>query len=109
MLEIKHINITLRRPLNDADPGECARGCYIVADGVVYLTDSDGVKLKRGADQKLTTRTKAAKDQPLWSSPLPEGRSERAVAARLLQSKVSSERRGTDFHRPLQYPRNGFV
>jgi len=35
------------------------------------------------------------------------GHDDRMVAGRLLHSKVASEKSGSDFNRPLQYPGSG--
>jgi hypothetical protein len=103
----KQICIQIRRPLGGDDLGEVAYGHYVFVDGVVTLTDEDGNPLRRG--QRLTTRTvKGAKDAPLWSAPVPEGRGDHQVAGQLLHSKFSSERSGTDFNRPLPPPAPGW-
>ena len=104
MPEIKPIYITRRRPLGDNDPGEIAYGNFTFVDGIVTLTDDAGTPLKRGSSQVLTTRKeKGARDVPLWSSAVPAGNDARQVAGRLLHQKVSSEKSGSDFNRPLNY------
>jgi hypothetical protein len=100
------IYITLRRPLGDGDGGEIAYSHYTFVDGIVTLTDEAGTALKRGSSQVLTTRTvKGARDAPLWSAAVLAGHDCQQVARRLLHTKVSSEKSGTDFNRPLIYPK----
>jgi hypothetical protein len=110
MSEIKQICITLRRPLGDSDPGMVAYGHYTFKDGIVTLTSEDGTPLKRGMDQKLTTRTvRGTREAPVWSAAVLAGHDARQVAGRLLHSKVSSEKSGSDFNRPLTYQNLGIV
>lgn len=106
----EQIQITLRRPLNENDPGVCARGYYTFVDGIVHLTDENGVPIKRGSHEELTTRTvKGARDAPLWSAAVLAGHDPRHVAGRLLHQKVASEKSCSDFNRPLLYPKSGAV
>jgi hypothetical protein len=106
----EQIHITLQRPLNESDPGVCARGYYTFSDGIVHLTDENGVPLKRGSSQTLTTRTvKGARDAPLWSAAVLAGHDAKHVAGRLLHQKVSSEKSGSDFNRPIHYKNYGIV
>ena len=101
---VKPVYITVRRPMGD-DPGRIEAGHYIFVDGVVTLTDEAGTPLRRGVDQRLTTRKmKGEKEAPVWSAPVAEGVADRTIAARLLQMKFSSQRSGSDFNRPLIYP-----
>jgi hypothetical protein len=105
MSEIKQFHIQLRRPLGDGDPGEVAIGWFTFVDGIVYLTDETGTPLKRGISQALTTRTvKGARDASVWLAAVLAGHDAGQVAGRLLYSKVSSEKSGSDFNRPLNYP-----
>jgi hypothetical protein len=107
---LKQISIQLRRPLGADDLGEVARGHYTFADGIVTLCDSDGSPLRRGMDQALTTRTvRGARDAPVWSAAVLAGHDARMVAGRLLHQKVSSEKSGSDFNRPLRYENPGIV
>jgi hypothetical protein len=109
-MEIKQLQIMLRRPLNESDPGECARGYYTFVDGIVHLTDENGLPLKRGRNEALTTRTvKGARDAPLWSAAVLANHEPRQIAARLLHQKVSSEKSGSDFNRPIHYKNFGVV
>jgi hypothetical protein len=101
VLDPCQIYITLRRPQSDNDPGEVARGYFTFIDGVVHLTDENGVPIKRGSSQVLTTRTvKGAREAPAWSAAVPAGHDARQVACRLLHQKVASEKSGSDFNRP---------
>ena len=110
MTEVKPITIQIRRPLNEKDLGEIAHGFYVFEDGIVKLTDQDGTPLKRGASQQLTTRTvKGAREAPVWSAAVLAGHDDRMVASRLLHTKVSSEKSGSDFSRPLRYPPLGLA
>ena len=45
----------------------------------------------------------------MWSAAVLAGHDDRMVASRLLHTKVSSEKSGSDFNRPLQYPNMGVV
>jgi hypothetical protein len=104
------IIIQLRRPLGGDDAGEVAIGWFTLEDGIVHLTDEAGVPLKRGISQALTTRTvKGARDAPVWSAAVLAGHDAQQVAGRLLHQKTAGERSGTDFNRPLHYPRSGIV
>jgi hypothetical protein len=104
------IHIQLRRPLGDDDPGVVAYGHYTFVDGIVTLVGDDGKPLRRGSDQLLTTRTvRGARDAPLWSAAVLAGHDARQVARMLLHQKVSSEKSGTDFNRPLNYPKLGMA
>jgi hypothetical protein len=110
MPEVKQVTITLRRPLGPEDQGLVEIGHFIFSDGVVTLTSEDGTPLKRGSNQTLTTRTiKGARDVPLWSAAVLAGHDARMVAGRLLHSKVSSEKSGSDFNRPLHYQKMGIA
>ena len=96
----KEFFIVSRRPLNESDLGEVEYAHYEVIEGKVTLTTADGTPLKRG--NQLISARKSSKDVvPLWSAPV--GHDERATAERLLHSKVSSERRGSDFNRIIHY------
>jgi hypothetical protein len=98
---VHQVYITVRRPTGANDPGQVEVGHYVLVDGIVTLTDDAGVPLKRGSSQ-LTTRTvRGARDAPLWSAAVPADQSDRQVAGRLLHSKFSSQRSGSDFNRPL--------
>jgi hypothetical protein len=98
----KQICIQIRRPLGGDDTGQVEIGHYVFVDGVVTLTDEDGNPLRRGQDQRLTTRTvKGARDAPVWSAAVLADQADHQVAGRLLHTKFSSEKSGTDFNRPL--------
>ena len=102
------IHIHLRRPLGADDPGVVAYGQYTFVDGIVTLVGEDGKPLRRGSDQLLTTRTvRGAREAPLWSAAVLAGHDARQVARMLLHQKVSSEKSGTDFNRPLRYRDSG--
>jgi hypothetical protein len=106
---VKPVYITVRRPMGD-DPGRVELGHYIFVDGVVTLTDEAGTPLRRGVDQKLTTRRlKGEKEAPLWSAPVAEGLDDRAIAGKLLHMKFSSQRSGSDFNRPIVFNNAGIV
>ena len=94
MLEVKQLTIQLRRPTGPTDIGESEYGFYVFDEDkkVVTLTDEHGTPLKRGA--KLTTRTVPREVPMLWSAPVPAGREPFQVAAKLLHTKVSSEKSG---------------
>ena len=99
---LSNLTIQVRRPLHEGDLGEMAFGRYTFEDGIVTLVDENGTPLRRGHDQALTTRTvKGARDAPVWFSAVLAGQDAHQVAARLLHNKVSSQRSGTDFNRPL--------
>jgi hypothetical protein len=105
MAEVKSVTVQLRRPLGAEDAGMVARGYYTFLDGVATLVDEKGTPLRRGKSEVLTTRTATgARDAPLWSAAVLAGHDAHRVAARLLHSKVSSEKSGSDFNRPLNYP-----
>jgi hypothetical protein len=91
------IIVTVRRPLGEHDPGECAEGFYAFDEEkrVVALVGEDGKPLPRGSTR--------AKDGPLWSAKVPDGQDARMVAGRLLHQKVAGEKSGSDFWRPIQY------
>jgi len=107
MSEVKPVFIEVRRPLSDADPGHVELGFYIFDGGVVTLTTEDGTPLRRGSSQTLSTRT-AKQDGSLWSATVPPGHDDAMVAGRLLSSKFSSQRSGSDFNRPLPGPAPGW-
>jgi hypothetical protein len=110
MPTVKQVCITVRRPLSDADPGQVEYGSYTFIDGVVTLTDDGGKPLRRGMDQRLSTRTvKGAREVPVWSAPVLANQADHQVAGRLLHNKFSSERSGSDFNRPLHYSQSGIV
>jgi hypothetical protein len=103
--EIKSVTITLRRPLGPGDCGLCEIGFFTHVDGVVSLTDESGVPLRRGST--VTARNTKGKDTPTWAAPA--GNDPRAVAGRLLHQRFSSEKSGSDFNRPLHYPKLGIA
>jgi hypothetical protein len=105
----KQICIQIRRPLGGDDLGEVAYGHYVFVDGVVTLTDEDGNPLRRGVSRRLTTRTvKGAREDPVWSAAVLADQACHQVAGRLLHTKFSSEKSGTDFNRPLPGPAPGW-
>lgn len=106
---VKRIYTTVRRPSGD-DSGQVECGFYIFEKGVVTLTDESGTPLRRGLDQRLSTRKlKGEKEIPTWSAPVPSGLAEQQIAGRLLHGKFSSERSESDFNRPLIYPRHSIA
>jgi hypothetical protein len=105
--EIKEVTITLRRPTGPNDPGLCEIGFFTHVDGIVSLTDESGTPLRRDGGSTVTTRNTKGKDAPTWSAPA--GNDPRAVAGRLLHQKFSSIKSGSDFNRPLHYPKIGIA
>ncbi len=104
MPKVEQVTITMRRPLSAGDTGVVAIGHFTFEDGIVTLTNEDGSPLRRGLDQRLTTRTvRGAREAPVWSAAVLAGHQPRQVAGRLLHQKVSSEKSGSDFNRPLPY------
>ena len=87
-----------------------AHGHYTFAGDTVTLTTEDGTPLQRGSTQALTARkARGARDHQVWSAAVPSGGDAEIIAKRLLHTKVSSERSGSDFNRELRYPRMGIV
>jgi hypothetical protein len=78
----------LRQPPKDgSDPGVIEEGWFIVKDGIVLLTDPEGVP-KPGEENRRPLGKDGAK----------------AVAVRLLKAK-SNRRPSKPFNRPLRYPK----
>ena len=98
---VKQVSISIRRPLGPNDAGLCECGHYIFVDGVVTLTDESGTPLRRGLGISARKPKGAI---PLWTAPVLATQAAHQVAGRLLHTKYSSERSGSDFNRPLSYP-----
>jgi hypothetical protein len=77
------------------DPGTVEPGYYTVADGVVTLTDQEGVPITAGRMQLD------------YTAKLGDNETAIQVAQRLIWRRYRATRGGTDFNRPLQYPRLG--
>jgi hypothetical protein len=79
------------------DPGWIAPGHYIVADGVVTLTDQAGVPIASGRMQLG------------YSSKVGDEEVSDQVAKRLLWRHHRTTKSGSDFNRPLTYPKIGIA
>jgi hypothetical protein len=96
MPEVKTTYITLARAMGN-DPGSIAPGHYTVADGVVTLTDQAGMPIASGRMQLG------------YSSKVGDEETADQVARRLLWRHHRATKGGTDFNRPLSYPRSGIA
>jgi hypothetical protein len=56
--------ITMRRPQDAGDPGECAIVHYTVVNGVVSVTDADGHLLRYSADGEPCRQALGPDDNP---------------------------------------------
>lgn len=109
MATVKQVYTTVRRPSGD-DTGQVECGHYVFEDGVVTLTDEFGTRLRRGLDQRQSTRKlKDEREAPVWSAPVLAGQEAQHVAGRLLYGKFAAERSGSDFNRPINYPLGNIV
>lgn len=80
-LPVERIEITVRNPVSENDPGETAEGFYVVDGDKVGLTDAAGLPI----------------GLPAWAKP----GTERRVAGQLLRATLKAE---DDFNRRLTYP-----
>ena len=86
MTEPKYITIQTRRPTRDgSDPGAIEEGWFIVKDGIVMLTNREGVAL-HGEENRRELGNEDA----------------RVIAVRMLKAK-SKRRPSRPFNRPLRY------
>jgi hypothetical protein len=103
MLEVLHVYATVRNPNpdNPGDQGQVTTGYYTLADGILTMTDSNGVAVRDlNSGEKTTHKIEAGEDP-------------RAIASRLTL-KVYRMLRGetaetTAFNRPLSYPKAGMA
>jgi hypothetical protein len=80
-LPVERIEITVRNPVTENDPGETAEGFYVVDGDMVGLTDAAGLPI----------------GQPAWAKP----GTERRVAGQLLRASLKPD---DDFSRRLVNP-----
>jgi hypothetical protein len=96
MPEVHSVYATVRRPSGrDGDLGQVTEGYYTLQDGLLTMTDSAGVavrKIKTG--EKITHHVQPAEDA-------------RSVACRLTLQIYLSRRDVSDFNMPLYYPPSG--
>jgi hypothetical protein len=95
-MEVFSTYVTIARPMGD-DPGTIEPGYYTVADGVVTLTDHEGKPITAGRMQLDYTSNVGDKE------------TEMQVAQRLIWRRYRATKGGTNFNRPLNYPKTGIA
>jgi hypothetical protein len=93
-MKIETVHITLRNPDNDADPGDCAIGHYVVDDNLVTLTDHNG---------KPERKPGKAGEIAVYQREVGPGETPKQVAGRLLREKRGA-RPANSFNAPIRYP-----
>jgi hypothetical protein len=103
MPEVHSVYATVRNPnpSNPNDQGQVTTGYYTLADGVLTMTDSNGVAVRDlNSGEKITQKIGAGEDP-------------RAVAGRLTLKIYRMLRGETEqaaaFNRPISYPNVGRV
>ena len=100
MSEVQHITVQIRRPTGD-DPGQVTTGYFTLADGILTMTTSSGVPIRRATTgERFTCKIKP-------------GDNHVAIAGQLTL-QVRDELRGENrpgavkgFNRQLDYPKSG--
>jgi hypothetical protein len=102
MHEVHSVWATVRRPRDDNDLGQVTAGYYTLADGVLTMTDSKGVPVRRtDSGEKYTHKVK-------------EGEDDRAIASRLTKEiyhmlRGETAATATGFNRAINYPTSGIA
>jgi hypothetical protein len=95
-MKIFTTHITLARPM-DGDAGRVEYGHYTVDGDTVTLTNQEGVPIVSG------------RMQIGYSAKIGGEESQAQVANRLLWRQYRARKSGSDFNRPLIYPKLGIV
>jgi hypothetical protein len=92
MSEVKFVIITISNPTSSNPMGVVEEGWYTVDGGKVTLTTCNGTPLYDQRNKQYSVKLKQGDDP-------------RNVAAKLTRQWTSTKRRGSDFSRPINYPR----
>ena len=99
MSDVKSVVVIISNPVGKGDTGECAEGWYFVENGVLTMTDREGVPLcDEYNGQRIAMRLLA-------------GESEKAAAKRLTLKihRAASRDEMSGFHRPIRYPQQAWA
>jgi hypothetical protein len=96
LMEVRHTFITISRPMRDGDTGKIEEGCYTLEGDTVTLTDQEGKPLVSG---RLQTG---------YAGKIGPGETPEHAASRLLWRKYRATKGGSDFNRPLVFPKEGW-
>ena len=105
--EIFRVSVQLRRPMGQ-DAGDVAQACYFLDGDLVVLCHRDGKAWKRDTSIRAWRRDEPA---PLtrWERKLKPGEDHLRAAKELLMQQHSAGKKGSDFHRPINYRPTGIV